>query len=86
MRGNIKNKLIRCVGSIKRLKEDSLRIIRAIRFNVIYNFELDKDIQKCLDDDEYIKLLKNVSNERIKAEIQKCFNYNTINLIIVFII
>ncbi|HHW69254.1 MAG TPA: hypothetical protein GX747_02825, partial [Tenericutes bacterium] len=44
---DIDNKLIRVVGNTKqKITEDALRILRAIRFATILNFELDKDLKK----------------------------------------
>lgn len=74
---DIKNKLIRCVGNIDRLKEDSLRMIRALRFHIILNFKLHDDIIKALHDDEYVNLLHFINENRICYELTKCFAYNT---------
>lgn len=57
---DIKNKVIRCVGSTKeRFNEDKLRAVRAVRFAAQLNFKLD---------DEIIKELKNVSLDEISRE------------------
>lgn len=43
--GDIKKKIIRCVGSAhNRFKEDPLRVLRAIRFRYQLNFRLNNDI------------------------------------------
>jgi len=42
-RKDLKNKIIRAVGNPKiRFKEDSLRLLRAIRFSARFNFEIEK--------------------------------------------
>lgn len=75
---DIKKKIIRCVGSTDRLKEDSLRLLRAIRFHITLEFDLDAEIIKCLNDQSFIDLLDNISVERIREEINKCLEYNTL--------
>ena len=75
---DVKNKIIRCVGSTDRLKEDSLRLLRAVRFHITLDFGLDVDIIRCLQDQAYIDLLDHISKERIKEEMTKCFNHNTL--------
>lgn len=67
---DIEKRIIRCVGdSEKRFKEDALRMLRAVRFAACLDFELDYDamtaIKKCA------VLIKNVSSERILAELNK---------------
>ena len=60
---------IRCVGSVERLREDSLRMIRALRFAVQKDFQIERE------ESEFIlsnaDLLGNISNERIKDEVNK---------------
>ena len=67
---DIKNGIIRCVGKpTERFKEDALRMIRAVRFSACLNFKIDdeteKGIRKCS------VLVKNVSPERVLAELNK---------------
>jgi len=79
---DIKEKIIRCVGSVDRLKEDALRLVRAIRFLIVLpDFVLDKDIDKALQDPEITCLLKNISDDRIREELDKCFKHDTIKTI-----
>jgi len=76
---DLQNGIIRCNGSIDRLKEDALRILRAIRFYIVLpNFKLDKNIINALNDSEYVNGLQNVSDERIREELEKCFQHNTL--------
>ena len=67
---DIKNKKIRCVGNPdSRFSEDALRMMRAIRFSAVLDFDLSKDIL-----DSILKLnslLKNISIERIRDEFSK---------------
>ncbi len=49
---DIKNSIIKCVGnSDKRLKEDALRILRAIRFSCELNFVLDDELKQAINMD-----------------------------------
>ena len=67
---DIKNKTIRCVGDAgKRFEEDALRILRAIRFASVLNFKIEKNTAEMIHEKKH--LLKNVSAERIRAEIEK---------------
>ena len=75
---DLDNKLIRMVGSPKkRLKEDSLRILRAIRFATILNFDLDKDLKKYIK--KYGILLKKLSYYRKKEELDKIFTSSNVD-------
>lgn len=69
-RGDIENRLIKCVGEPeKRFKEDALRILRALRFSSVLNFEIEENTAKIIH--KCRELLKNVSCERIFAELCK---------------
>jgi len=76
---DINNRVIRMLGNIKeRLEEDPLRILRAIRFSCVLNFELDKDLYNCIK--ENYKLVNTLSNTRIKQELNKILlNKNYLN-------
>ena len=65
-------KVIKMVGSPKqKLREDSLRILRAIRFATILDFELDEELKKYVK--KYGYLLKELSYYRKKEELEKIF-------------
>ena len=69
---DIDKKIIRTVGNPKyRLKEDSLRILRAIRFATILDFEIEPKTMHYLK--EYAYLLKKLSYQRKKQELDKIF-------------
>ena len=71
-REDIENKIIRTVGNAKtRFEEDSLRILRAIRFSTILDFKLDKDVRDAIISCR--GLLKNLSYYRKKEELDKIF-------------
>lgn len=67
---DLKNKTIVAVGEPKaRFEEDSLRIMRALRFAAVYGFNIDtKTIAAML---EHKDLLKRVAPERIRPELEK---------------
>lgn len=67
---DIKNKTIRCVGDAeKRFTEDALRILRALRFASVLDFEIEENTEKAA----FLKkdLLLNVSAERVSVELLK---------------
>jgi len=67
---DIQNKVVRCVGTAKeRFGEDSLRILRALRFSSQLGFEIERETSKAL----FVQrgLLKNISAERVAAELKK---------------
>ena len=74
---DLDSKLIKTVGEAsKRFEEDCLRILRAIRFAATLSFSLDKDIKEAI----VLKkgLLKNLSYNRKKEELDKIFSSTNI--------
>lgn len=70
---DIKKRVIRAVGEPKkRFSEDSLRIIRALRFASTLGFEIENETAKSIN--ELAKTLKNVSPERLYSELKKLIN------------
>lgn len=69
-RDDLDKKIIRAVGDPdKRFKEDALRIMRAIRFASVLSFDIETQTKKAIFNNK--DLLKNVSYERIFAELSK---------------
>ena len=69
---DIENKIINTVGDAKeKFTEDSLRILRAIRFATILDFELSKEVKSAIMDTKY--LLRKLSYYRKKSELEKIF-------------
>ena len=67
---DIQNKYIKCVGDAsKRFKEDPLRMLRAIRFAATLGFDIDMKTKIELIINSY--LIKNISAERIREELNK---------------
>ncbi len=72
-RHDIDNKIIKCVGDAnKKIKEDILRSLRAIRFATILNFKLDDKLKKAIKKNK--KLIKKLSYYRKKEELEKIFS------------
>lgn len=62
--------IIKSVGNpIDKIKEDPLRILRAIRLATTLDFELDEELNKAIKDN--YMLVKTLSKERIKNEYSK---------------
>ena len=71
-KSDLDNKIIRMVGNPKiRLKEDALRILRAIRFATVLNFELEPVLKAYIK--KYAPLVKKLSKERQKDELDIIF-------------
>lgn len=67
---DLENGIIRCVGEPEsRFEEDSLRILRALRFSSVLGFTVDSETSEAIFAKAH--LLKNVSAERIFAEFSK---------------
>lgn len=59
-------------------KDDPLRILRAIRFSITKNLTIPPTMWQVIYDFNYNKDFQVVSHERIREELYKCFNHNTI--------
>ena len=71
-RKDLKRKIIRTIGDPdKKLKEDALRILRAIRFATVFRFKLDLDLKNAII--KHKELLRTLSYERKKEELNKIF-------------
>jgi tRNA nucleotidyltransferase (CCA-adding enzyme) len=76
---DLQNKVLKCVGNVKdKFKEDGLRALRAIRFTLTLNFEMDQHIQDAIRSDWLVPILEKISAERKKEELMKIFAYDTI--------
>lgn len=72
---DIKKRLIRCVGDAnERFDEDALRILRAIRFAAQLDFTIEGATEQAIESKAY--LLKNISAERIRVELEKLLTSN----------
>lgn len=67
---DLERKIIRAVGDAKkRFEEDALRLIRAARFAVQLNFEIEAETKEAIQKNAY--LLEEIAKERIRDEFLK---------------
>ena len=67
---DVKNRIIRCIGDIdKKLEEDPLRILRAIRFASILDFKIEEELYNKIKEKK--ELVGKLSTTRIKEELTK---------------
>ena len=67
---DLENHTIKMVGDpFIRLKEDPLRILRALRFSLLFNFKIDPKLEEAIKHN--INLLVNLNSNKIKEEIKK---------------
>ena len=67
---DLEKRILRMVGNPdQRLKEDPLRILRAIRFHLMYNLEIENSLMEAMRDRFY--LLQNINNAKIESELSK---------------
>ena len=72
-KADLDNKIIRMVGNPrKKLKEDALRILRAIRFATILNFQLDPKLKYYIK--RYGHFLRKISKDSKKSELDIIFS------------
>ena len=70
----LEKKQLRAVGNAdKRFTEDSLRILRGIRFAIKYNLQIESKTEYAMIVD--LPLIQNISKERIKEELVKILSY-----------
>lgn len=70
---------LRCVGNpYERLNEDTLRILRALRFHITKGFELSGLLHEAILDQSFVEKMWNVSIDRVRDELDKCFRHDTI--------
>ena len=79
-KNDIDNKVIKCVGNIdNKLTEDPLRILRAFRFSTYLNFRIDEELENAIK--KYGYLLKDISYEIKKRELDKIIEYKGLDII-----
>jgi tRNA nucleotidyltransferase (CCA-adding enzyme) len=67
---DINNNILRCIGNPdERFQEDALRIMRALRFAIKYQFKIDSQTSESMLKNK--ELLDNISKERITNELLK---------------
>jgi len=71
-KSDLDNHIVRMVGNPKiKLKEDALRILRAVRFATVLNFELEPVLKAYIK--KYAHLVKKLSKERVRDELDIIF-------------
>ncbi len=77
---DIHNKVIRCVGEVeKKIIEDPLRILRALRFSAYLNFDIEESLYSAIK--KYSYLLKDISYEVKKREIDKLIGIKRLDIL-----
>ena len=77
-RRDLEDKVIHAVGNgYNRFTEDAFRILRAIRFATTLKFELSTDIKNAIIETK--NLLKNISYERKREELDKIFTNQNVD-------
>lgn len=75
---HLKERVLHTVGDAKtRLNEDSLRILRALRFMITKEFTASYELSLALETPSVIENLRNISMERVREELYRMFKYNT---------
>lgn len=78
-------KLLRCVGNTdKRMREDSLRMLRALRFSLTKGFDLAPELASFMQNQDNVDLLHNISIERVREELLRCFDFDTLETLRMF--
>lgn len=81
---DLKQNLLRCVGSAEdRFKEDALRALRAIRFAITKGFTVDLEIHAAFRSSWLPELMKNISGDRKRDELMRCFKFSNVETIYV---
>lgn len=74
---DLQNKLIRSIGNSNyKIKQDALRILRAIRFSTLLNFDLENNLIKSIKNN--LNLLYNISYDRKMIELNYIFSSSNI--------
>ena len=67
---DLANRLLRMIGDPSiRLKEDPLRILRAIRFAISFNLDIEESLYKAMQDNFH--LLSQITDAKIRSELNK---------------
>jgi tRNA nucleotidyltransferase/poly(A) polymerase len=82
---DIKARTLRFVGDpMERIREDGLRVLRGLRFNITKRLRVDPTTLDALHSPEAADMLSCVSIERVREEIEKMFAFDTKQALILF--
>lgn len=71
---DLDNKIIRSIGDpFKKIAEDPVRILRALRFKMMLGFNIEEELEKAIIDNA--DLVEYISSARQKIELQKMLKY-----------
>jgi tRNA nucleotidyltransferase (CCA-adding enzyme) len=77
---DISHGIIRCVGEAsERMMDDSLRLLRAIRFSITKNMIIEAEISRMFGSKFWTDRVANISQDRIRDEVSKMFVPQYIN-------
>lgn len=76
---DIKGKILRVIGSIDRLKEDPLRILRAMRFHITKHLSFEDQIDQALKNSDFINTLERIPTISMRQEMNKCFKFSSLD-------
>jgi tRNA nucleotidyltransferase/poly(A) polymerase len=77
--------IIRCVGDTNsRMDEDSLRLLRAVRFSITKKMRISDDIMWMYESAGWMEKLSRISTERIQNELHKMFVFDTLRTMVFF--
>lgn len=80
---DLKDKIIRCVGDPdERMKEDPVRILRAIRFSITLGFEIEEVTKFALAWNRNLLCNSYISNDRIKEEVNRALKVNPLKTLL----
>jgi tRNA nucleotidyltransferase (CCA-adding enzyme) len=83
---DLRARKINCVGSVERLREDGLRVLRAFRFALTLpgGFTFGDELEEYLQRPEAAEYLRGVSVERIASELDKMLAVDTLTTLQLF--
>lgn len=68
--GDLERRVIKCVGNpVDRFNEDALRILRAVRFAAVLDYDVEEETRKAIE--QLAVNLNKISKERIQVELDK---------------
>lgn len=77
---DLQKRILKPVGSVDRLREDSLRIVRAVRFKIQKGLFYNEELGDFLQNTENYKLMLNLPTARIMEEFKKLTSLQVIVL------